>query len=94
VRVLAISRVGNRTLNSTPNSIELNKSYFMKPLRAMSKSTTILGTLFPGEIQPPVEGDIQIVWPTNKSVVIYLVVRPYNSPKEITVNILLDLSNN
>jgi hypothetical protein len=94
VRVLAISRVGNRTLNSTPNSIELNKSYFMKPLRAMSKSTTILGTLFPGEIQPPVEGDIQIVWPTNKSVVIYLVVRPYNSPKAITVNILLDLSNN
>jgi hypothetical protein len=94
VRVLAISRVGNRTLNSTPNSIELNKSYFMKPLRAMSKSTTILGTLFPGEIQPPVEGDIQIIWPTNKSVVIYLVVRPYNSPKEITVNILLDLSNN
>lgn len=94
VRVLAIRRVGNRALNSTPNSIELNKSYFMKPLREMSKSATILGTPFPGDIQPPIEGDITIVWPTNKSVVIYLVVRPYNSPKEITVNILLDLTNN
>lgn len=93
VYVLAVKRVGNRALNSTPNSIELNKSYFMKPLREMSKSTTILGTPFPGDIQPPVEGDIEITWPTNKSVVIYLIVRPYNTPKEITVNILLDLSN-
>ena len=94
VRVLAIRRIANRALNSTPNSIELNKAYFMRPLRAMSKSTTILGTQFPGEIKPPVEGDITIVWTSNKSVVIYMVLRPYNSPKEITVNILLDLSSN
>ncbi|WP_372942757.1 DUF2586 domain-containing protein [Shewanella sp.] len=93
VRVLAIRRIGNRALNSTPNSIELNKSYFMKPLRNMSKSYTILGTQFPGDITPPIDGDIEITWPTNKSVVIYMVVRPYNSPKEITVNIMLDLSN-
>jgi hypothetical protein len=93
VRILAIRRIGNRALNSTPNSIELNKGYFMKPLRNMSKSTTILGTPFPGEITPPIDGDIQIVWPTNKSVVIYMVVRPYNSPKAITANIMLDLSN-
>ena len=94
VRVLAIRRIANRALNSTPNSIELNKAYFMRPLRAMSKSTTILGTMFPGEIKPPVEGDITIEWTSNKSVVIYMVLRPYNSPKEITVNILLDLSSN
>ena len=93
VRILAIRRVANRTLNSTPNSIELNKSYFMKPLRIMSKSYTILGTQFPGDITPPIDGDITIDWPTNKSVVIYMVVRPYNSPKAITVNIMLDLSN-
>ncbi|MFK3862615.1 DUF2586 domain-containing protein [Pseudoalteromonas rhizosphaerae] len=93
VRVLAIRRVANRTLNSTPNSIELNKAYFMKPLRNMSKSTTINGTMFPGEITPPIEGDITIVWTSNKSVVIYLILRPYNSPKEITVNIMLDLSS-
>lgn len=94
VRVLAIRRIANRSLNSTPNSIELNKNYFMKPLRQMSKSTTILGTVFPGEISVPKDGDITIVWPTNKSVVIYMVLRPYNSPKAITVNIALDLTNN
>tara|TARA_Y100000310_G_scaffold71917_1_gene67763 strand:- start:12912 stop:14018 length:1107 start_codon:yes stop_codon:yes gene_type:complete len=94
VRVLAIRRVANRSLNSTPNSIELNKAYFMKPLREMSKSTTINGTAFPGEITPPIEGDITIEWTSNKSVVIYLILRPYNSPKEITVNIMLDLSSN
>jgi len=93
VRVLAIRRVGNRSLNSTPNSIELNKSYFMKPLREMSKSATILGTVFPGDITAPVDGDITIIWTSNKSVVIYMVVRPYNSPKAITVNIALDLNN-
>lgn len=93
VRILAIRRIGNRALNSTPNSIELNKAYFMKPLRDMSKSTTILGTPFPGDITPPKDGDIEIVWPNNTSVVIYMVVRPYNSPKSITVNIMLDLSS-
>ncbi len=94
VRILAIRRVANRSLNSTPNSIELNKAYFMKPLRNMSKSYTIAGTLFPGDITAPIDGDITIDWPTNKSVVIYMVVRPYNSPKAITVNIMLDLNNN
>jgi len=93
VRILAIQRIANRSLNSTPNSIELNKGYFMKPLREMSKSATILGTVFPGEISVPKDGDITIVWPTNKSVIIYMVVRPYNSPKAITVNIALDLNN-
>ncbi|MEE2023585.1 DUF2586 domain-containing protein [Alkalimonas mucilaginosa] len=93
VRILAIRRIANRALNSTPASIELNKAYFMRPLRAMSKSTVILGTQFPGEVQPPRDGDIAIVWTTNKAVTIYMVVRPYNSPKEITVNILLDLSS-
>lgn len=94
VRILAIRRIANRALNSTPASIELNKAYFMKPLRNMSKSTVILGTQFPGDIQPPRDGDITIIWTSNKAVTIYMVIRPYNSPKEITVNILLDLSSN
>jgi hypothetical protein len=93
VRTLAIQRIGNRVLNSTPNSIEVNKAHFMKPLRNMSKTYTINGVPFPGDITVPKEGDITIDWPTNKHVVIYMVVRPYNSPKEITVNIMLDLSS-
>ncbi len=93
VRILAIQRIANRQLNSTPVSIEANKAYFMKPLRNMSKSTAIGGIQFPGDIQPPKDGDISIVWTSNKAVTIYMIVRPYNSPKEITVNILLDLSS-
>lgn len=93
VRILAIRRIANRALNSTPASIELNKAYFMKPLRNMSKSVVIMGTQFPGDIQPPKDGDITILWTTNKAVTIYMIVRPYNSPKEITVNILLDLNS-
>lgn len=91
VRILAIRRVADRQLNSTPTSIALNTAYFMKPLRAMSKASQIGNTLFPGDIQPPQDGDISIAWTTNKAVTIYMKVRPYNSPKEITVNLMLDL---
>lgn len=92
VRVRAILRIGNRILNSTPASIELNKAYFMKPLRAMSKTVTVNGVPFPGDIKPPQEGDIAIVWMSKTHVIIAMVIRPYNSPKSITVNIMLDLS--
>lgn len=92
VRVRAILRVGNRILNSTPASIELNKGYFMKPLRAMSKTVKVNGVPFPGDIMPPQDGDIAIVWMSKTQVTIAMVVRPYNSPKSITVNIMLDLN--
>lgn len=92
IRLLAIQRVADRVLNSTPNSIELNKAYFMRPLRQMSKSTTINGIPFPGEVEPPQAGDIDITWPSKTAVVISVTNRPYNSPKSITVNIALDLS--
>lgn len=90
---LAVARIADRKLNSTPGSIEQNKTYFMRPLREMSKSVNILGTTFPGEIEPPREGDIEISWPSKYKVELYMVVRPYNCPKSITCNILLDLAN-
>ncbi|MDK2956522.1 MAG: hypothetical protein PWQ57_2018 [Desulfovibrionales bacterium] len=93
VYTLAVARIGDRRLNSTPASIAQNQTYFMRPLRKMSHSTTILGQTFPGEIEPPREGDIAISWPTKYSVEIYMTVRPYNCPKAITCNILLDLTN-
>ncbi|NRD73257.1 DUF2586 family protein [Shewanella sp. VB17] len=92
VRVRAIRRVADRIFNSTPASIELNKSYFMQPLRAMSKSITVAGVPFPGDITPPRDGDIAIAWMSKTKVTIAMMVRPYNSPKSITVNIMLDLS--
>lgn len=91
---LAVARVADRRLNSTPASIEAAKTYFMRPLREMSRSTMILGEVFPGEIESPQDGDIVITWPSKYSVELYMAVRPYNSPKAITCNILLDLSNN
>ena len=86
VRILAIRRIANRALNSTPASIELNKAYFMRPLRNMSKSTVILGTQFPGDIQPPRDGDITIEWTSNKAVTIYMIVRPNPFPVSTGIN--------
>lgn len=92
VRVLAIAQVANRSFNSTPVSIAANKTYFARPLREMSHSTVFAGTHFPGEIQPPKDDAITIVWQDQTSVDIYIKAQPYNAPKDITANILLDLS--
>ena len=92
VRLQAIAKVGNRSLNSTPGSIAAHQAYFARTLRAMSKSAEINGVTFPGEVKPPVDGDVTIVWKSATQVEIYLVVRPYECPKGITVSLLLDTS--
>ncbi len=93
IYLLAVARIANRLLNSTPQSIAFNSTYFMTPLRVMSHGVEINGIPFPGEIEPPKAGDIAISWPTKYSVEIYFILRPLNCPKEITCNITLDLTN-
>ncbi len=92
IKPLVIARIGDRRLNSTPASIAENKTYFMRPLRAMSKSVTIKGYNFPGEIKPPDADSIVIMWETKTAVQIYITIQPYNCPKKITVNLALDLA--
>ncbi len=93
VRIKAIRRIADRILNSTPASIELNRTYFRKDMRDMSKTTEVGGITFPGEIMPPEDGDVTIQWVTKTKVSIGLMVRPHNCPKHIVVNIALDLTN-
>ncbi|EAP92928.1 DUF2586 domain-containing protein [Vibrio splendidus] len=93
VRIKAIRRIADRILNSTPPSIELNRTYFSKDMRDMSKTTEIGGIQFPGEIVPPSDEDVTITWQSKTKVVIGLMVTPHNCPKQIVVNIGLDLSN-
>lgn len=90
VRLLAIGKIGDRSLNSTPGSIAVHQSLFAAPLREMSKSVQINGVTFPGEVKPPKDGDVQIVWKTKKRVEIYIVLRPYEVPLQISVSLLLD----
>ena len=92
VRLQAIAKIGDRSLNSTPNSVETHKSYFASTMREMSRSAEINGVTFPGECKPPQEGDVVIVWKTKNTVEIYITVRTYECPKGITVSILLDAS--
>lgn len=91
IRILAIRRVANRMLNETPGSIAAAKTYFMRPLREMSRSVQFAGEVFPGDIVAPSEDSITIVWPSRTHVEIYIKIQPYNSPKSITANIILDL---
>lgn len=93
VRILLIQRVADRKLNSTPNSMAAATSALMKPLREMAKSVVFAGQTFPGEIEPPKDGDIVLVWKTKTAVEAYIKLKPYNCPKDLTANIALDLSN-
>ena len=90
---LAVSRIGDRRLNETPNSIAQAKTFFTRPLLEMAHTTTINGVTFPGEIHPPQKGCIELNWLTKYELEIYLIVRPYNAPKSITCNLGLDLAN-
>ncbi|WP_281222114.1 DUF2586 domain-containing protein [Photobacterium sanguinicancri] len=93
VRFKAIARIADRILNSTPPSIELNRSYFRKVLFDMSETTEIGGITFPGEIMTPRDEDVTIQWVSKTKVIISIMIKPHNCPKHIVVNIALDLSN-
>lgn len=92
VRILLIQMVADRKVNNTPNSMAATKLKLMRPLREMSRSVTFAGQQFPGDIQPPRDGDITLVWKSRKTIEAYLLIRPYNCPKDLTANITLDLS--
>lgn len=93
VYVLAVARIGDRQLNNSPVSEAGARTYFSRPLREMSKGTTFGGEFWPAEIHPPESDAITFTWPTSTQVQIWMKARPYNSPKTITANLLLDLSN-
>ncbi|WP_237387937.1 DUF2586 domain-containing protein [Xenorhabdus sp. Sc-CR9] len=94
VRLQAIAKIANRTLNSTPASIATHQAYFARTLREMSRSTEINGVTFPGEVKSPEDGDIVITWRNKNTVEIYITIRTYECPKGITASLLLDLGGN
>ncbi|MFS7361456.1 DUF2586 domain-containing protein [Rahnella inusitata] len=92
VRLIAIARIADRSMNTTPGSIAATQQSFGKPLRDMSQSSQINGIRFPGEVKTPQDGDVSINWQSATKVEIYIVMRPVESPKEITVGLVLDTS--
>ncbi|NAW58493.1 MULTISPECIES: DUF2586 domain-containing protein [unclassified Vibrio] len=89
---IAIPTIADRSLNSTPQSQEKHKAVYRKPLLIMARAVQINGVPFPGEIQPPGDNAIEINWIDDRQVKIYITVRPYYSPKDITVGVGIDLS--
>lgn len=92
VRILAIGKIADRRLNSTPKSVAVHRMYFARPLREASHDIEVAGVVMPGLIYPPKDDAIQIVWTSRTSVSIAITARPYNCPKHITLYLGLDLS--
>lgn len=92
VRLVLIGLIGDRRFNSTPAGELWATGKMMRPLREMSRSTVFQGIPFPAEIKPPQDGDIVVTWITRTQVEVFMKARPFEIPKEITANIVLDLS--
>jgi len=92
VRLVLIGLLGNRRFNSTPVGEAWTLTKLMRPLFEMSRSYAFFGIPFPAELKAPVDGDVQIQWVTRTQVNIFMIARPYEIPKDITANIVLDLS--
>ena len=92
VRIVLIGLIGDRRFNSTPVGTAWAISKLMRPLFEMSRSTVFQGIPFPAEIKPPQDGDIVITWITRTKVEVFMKLRPFEIPKDITANIVLDLS--
>ncbi|MGZ5025700.1 MAG: DUF2586 domain-containing protein [Methylobacter sp.] len=92
VRLVLIGLIGNRSFNSTPVGTAWAISKLMRPLFEMSKSTDFQGIPFPAELKPPKDGDIVITWITRTQVQVFIKARPFEIPKDLTANIVLDLS--
>ncbi|EEO1484794.1 DUF2586 family protein, partial [Salmonella enterica] len=58
VRLLAIPKIADRSLNSTPASVAAHQQLFAKPMRDGAKSLKINGTVFPGLCMSPRDGDV------------------------------------
>lgn len=92
IRFLSIGLIADRKINNSPVSESFTKNHLSRPLREMSRSTTVGGVTYPGEIKPPKEGDVVLNWINKNTVHIYFKARPHESPKEIVDHIALDLS--
>ncbi len=57
----------------------------------MSTAASINGVSFPGEVKPPQDGDVTIVW-KNKRRWIFTLWYALEVPLQITISLLLDAS--
>ncbi len=92
VRLKAISKIADKSLNSSASSVAFHEGFFMQPIFDASKITTIQGEPKPGLVKPPQKGDIVISWANTSEVEIYMKAAPGDSPKKISVHISLDIN--
>lgn len=93
IRIVLIGLIGNRQFNTTPIGTEWAIGKLMKPLLSMSKSTEFNGIPFPAEIRKPTSESIKLNWISRTKVEVFYSVRPFECPKDITANIVLDLAD-
>lgn len=92
VRIAAIRKIADRTLNRSDASVAYHQGVFADPLRVAAKGANINGEPKPGLIKPPKDSDLVINWVSSTEVEIYIQAAPLDSPKKISAFISLDLN--
>lgn len=92
IRALLMPKIASRSLNDTETSMQWHRNYLRQPLVAMARKAVVNNQEQPGDIQPPDENAVVIQWTSNTAVSVFVTVKPYNSPKSITVAVGIDLS--
>lgn len=92
IRVLAIQKIADRSLNKSAGSVVYHQGYFLEPILQAAKSTSINGQPKPGLVKPVQDGDMVINWKSSTEVDLHFMAAPIDSPKKINAFISLDLN--
>jgi hypothetical protein len=90
VRAKLLPKIANRNLNDTPLSMEWHRNYLRGPLVLMSQKTNLGGQEIPGDIRPPNDESVELVWTSTTAISVYVTVQPFNAPKQITASVGID----
>lgn len=93
IRLLMINVIANRAFNSSASSTAYYQKYFLAPVSAAAKATSINGQPAAGLVKQPTDDDMTITWTSKTAVELGCTVTPLDSGKNITLNIALDLSS-
>lgn len=93
IRMRTINMIGDRSINSTPESMDYTQGQLIKILNRMSRSAVVNGKPEPGMIETPKPDAIVLHWADNNLLDIFYSLKPFDVPVTINNTITIDLSD-
>jgi adenosine/AMP kinase len=88
----AVTMIGDRAFNDSYSGQAFAKNQLESAIHSMTLAAVVNNIPFPAEIRPLNNSSIVIEWVSLTEVKVWMTIRPYECPKDITVGIMLDLT--